>query len=68
MTERDDLVAIGTDSYTKGVRDTLTIVYSVIGAMPETAAVGSRDFGRGYAKAIRDVQEVIEGTIKNGGF
>lgn len=31
-----------------------------IEALPEQAASQSRDYGRGYAHAIRDVMEVLE--------
>lgn len=33
-----------------------------IAALPESAATGSRDFGRGYAQAIRDVLALLEGS------
>lgn len=32
-----------------------------IAALPESHASGSRDFGRGYAQAIRDVLALLEG-------
>lgn len=31
-----------------------------VAALPEHNATGSRDFGRGYAQAIRDVLDLIE--------
>lgn len=31
-----------------------------IAALPEGGATGSRDFGRGYAQAIRDVLALLE--------
>lgn len=33
-----------------------------IAALPESHASGSRDFGRGYAQAIRDVLALLEGS------
>lgn len=37
-----------------------TQVVSVLRSLPEMNATTSRDFGRGYAKAIRDAVAVIE--------
>lgn len=31
-----------------------------IAALPESHATGSRDFGRGYAQAVRDVLALLE--------
>ena len=33
-----------------------------IAALPESGATGSRDFGRGYSQAIRDVLALLEGS------
>ena len=31
-----------------------------IASLPEDNATGSRDFGRGYAKAVRDILELLD--------
>jgi hypothetical protein len=33
---------------------------AAIAALPEESATGSRDFGRGYAKAVRDVLGLLD--------
>lgn len=38
----------------------------MISALPEHNATGSRDFGRGYAHAIRDVLRLLDATHQGG--
>ena len=41
--------------------DILVIVRYAVEQMPEDAATKSRDFGRGYAMAIRDILSMLDG-------
>lgn len=42
-----------------GYESALKHIWEAIDKMPEDAATSSRDFGRGYSLAIKDVQETI---------
>lgn len=47
-------------SWGDGYRDALTWVRLAITELPAGNATGSRDFGLGYAQAVRDMLAVID--------
>lgn len=62
-TEQIKLIAIAADTYPRGVRhwepEPQTLVEQ-ISALPASVATKSRDYGRGYSHAVRDVLLLLE--------
>lgn len=46
-----------------GVEFAREVIARDIASLPERNATGSRDFGRGYAQAIRDVLAIVEPSV-----